>query len=359
MRAEKAGSNFEQIFDGEDLSTFAAGRLELPNGTIVIDVTERSELREARGRLTELAIQLGREDEATRALLVLAKSRISTTRAAQELEDVRSVLRPELAGRLFLATLNGEEIGGEYPKEAFDWIQRLAQGCMRTSTIKTSGRVSQKQIQSILAERHLAGLGPITMGRLAEATGASRPTTIAAIADLEQRGLLYRTDGGVVLHGLTQEIIQRFAIDHSRTRKTVRYADPSGMARSPAEMVNRLAKLQAEALDHIAISGVYGARILRPNLDILGSPRLDLCVFNGDIRFLKAMDAGLQPTTDPGRISLAVHFTKDIRPAAEAGRSRLAPASILDCLADLVQLNLQAQALDFASRSAAAARVRQ
>ena len=92
---------------------------------------------------------------------------------------------------------------------------------------------------------------------------------------------------------------------------------------------------------------VIGAQQYYADLNITAAPRLDLCVYDGDASFVRRIDAGLLETIDPtDKAVLVLHMTRDPRRSPRPP-GELRPASVIDCLADLLEIGLQAEALDF------------
>jgi hypothetical protein len=89
---------------------------------------------------------------------------------------------------------------------------------------------------------------------------------------------------------------------------------------------------------------VVGASQYNSDYDMTASPRLDLCVYDGDIDFMKKLDAGLVGTTDlkARPLSLCIRFRGDF--GYEADPSGLRNASPMDGLAGVLEFGLTAQA---------------
>jgi hypothetical protein len=141
----------------------------------------------------------------------------------------------------------------------------------------------------------------------------------------------------------------KLAEEHALARRLVRYADPTSEGRTPSALAQRLQSLsQKGVVGSVAISGVLGATRYFPSLDITAAPRLDVSVYDGDVRFMSKLDAGLVVVDDPMRkASVVLHLQRDCRPE-ESRAQALDLGARLDCLADLEQMGLQAQAREFA-----------
>lgn len=156
-------------------------------------------------------------------------------------------------------------------------------------------------------------------------------------------------DGPILLHGLRPLALRKLADEHASARKSVRFVDPTGNARMPSAMADRLLSLRSKrGASKVAISGVLGATRYFPDLNITAAPRLDLSVDDGDQRFVAKLDAGLLRTDDQNRKpALVLHMQRDCRPP-EIVEKEPELAARLDCLADLEELGLQAEAEEFA-----------
>jgi hypothetical protein len=129
----------------------------------------------------------------------------------------------------------------------------------------------------------------------------------------------------------------------------MRFADRSGQPESPPVLLRRL---EAVAPLGVAVGGVAGARQYHPELDIIGLPRLDLSVHaptrDADIGFLSRLDPALKPVGDPAEPARVVlHFVRHAEPLFTPNPGGLPWADPVECLLDLDEGGLQAQALEF------------
>jgi hypothetical protein len=139
------------------------------------------------------------------------------------------------------------------------------------------------------------------------------------------------------------------AMDLRSERKPIHFADPSGLARSPAELLKRLVKIKGRKNLDVAISGVMATYHFYEELNITAPPRLDLSVYNGDFNFVRQLDAGLVEVKNlKTHAPLVLHLGRRLRTPSESESPGLDPASPLECMADLLDLGLTAEAQDFA-----------
>ena len=185
---------------------------------------------------------------------------------------------------------------------------------------------------------------------MARETGASVPTVTAAFRSLRQDGVVAPRGASFVLSDeLPWQTVIRLAQEHAKERRVIRFTDPNGLARSPMEMARRLDGLhgRGEAAE-VSFGGVLGAERLYPELDITAPPRLDLCLYNSDTSFVRQLDAGLLETSDPDdKAVLVLHMTRDPTRGPNKSHALVAVASPFDCLADLLEIGLEAEAKDY------------
>lgn len=323
-------------------------RFESPSGSILLEIKRTSGAVELRGVLLSLAYLLQSEPTSTRAICVLKDSRLAGERVQQEIAKFRAAVSPALADRVFLVAVRGGAVQGELPPMDVSLLPMIVESVRRES-VGLPGRVTQQSVKTAALSRWLTTRGRLGVAEMQRATGASMPTVIAAFRAMHQDGLVYAQGTGWSLADeLPWDSVRRMVDAHAAERRVIRFKDPSGHARSPLAMAERLRKLHSggENLD-VDLGGVLGAQLHYPDLDITGAPRLDLCLHHGDTSFLRKMDAGLVKTVDPSdRAVLVIHVTRD--PGRGPRRpGELRPASVVDCLADLLEMGLQAEARDF------------
>jgi len=320
-------------------------RLSSQTGVGLLDLRRTSNARDLRGALVSLAYVLESQPRSTWAICALTETRLSADRIRQELVQFRSLVGA-LGRRLFLVAIEGDRLHGELPS-ADPALEAAVMAVAQRELL--SGKVPRQAVASTAIQAWLDGQARVSVAELRRATGASYPTVAAALKELEQVGALSSDDKGYTYpSSLPWATLQRFAEGHAAGRKTIRFSDPSGLARKPDDMARRLATLQSKGdASAVEIGGVLGAELYYPDLDITAARRLDLCVYDGDLDFVRKIDAGLVQTPDPkAKAVLVVHLAHDIN--HRRGRfDGLRVASTVDCLADLLEIGYQAEAADF------------
>lgn len=320
---------------------------------VLVEVRRTNSVRDVREGLVALAYAVSAASRSSTGLCVIADSRLSRARLQAELARFRAIVRPHLASRLYLATArSGDEpnLDGDLPVRSEAFMSALFDAIRRGTSAGDSVRITRQQVKAALVERALWGLPALSLAELRRQTGASYQTADAALRELEKLGAISgQREGPLQLQGLRPQILRKLADEHARVRKSVHFVDPTGNARTPGAMAERLSALQKKrSTDKVALAGVLGASRYCPDLNITGAPRLDLSVFNSDHRFVSKLDAGLLRTDDHSLKPVVVlHVQRDCRPS-EVVAEASGLAARLDCLADLEELGLHAEAEQFA-----------
>jgi hypothetical protein len=320
---------------------------------VLAEIRRTSTARDVREALVALAYAVGTAPRPANGLCVIADSRLSGARLRSELDRFRAIVRPDLAARLYLAAAKTGEVmylDGESPETSQSFMKALFDAVREEGAVAGATRVTRQQVKAALVERALWGLAPLTLADLRRLTGASYQTANAALIELQKLGVVTgERDGPIVLHGLRPLALRKLADEHAGARKSVRFVDPTGNARMPSAMADRLLSLRSkQGASKVTISGVLGATRYFPDLNITAAPRLDLSVYDGDQRFVAKLDAGLLRTDDQNRKpALVLHMQRDCRPPEIADKEPELAAK-LDCLADLEELGLRAEAEAFA-----------
>jgi hypothetical protein len=335
------------------------GRWDGPRGPILVEVKRTNSMRDVRGALLALAYLVQSEPSTAEAVCVLVDSRLSQSRLEEELNQLRGVLRPQIADRIHLLVdkrapghgrlaLSGSLEG--VPSDFYAWLEELV------ATENLRGHAPQLPPRQIvvatLAQLRLWNEPPVTVKRLQETSGASYPTVAIALKELTDKGWLEDgSERGVRLRHLTIGEWMELGREHARLRKVHLFTDPTGHV-SPEQMARRLARLQETGRlpRSVRIGGVLGASRHFPELDITAAPRLDLSVETEPAHVAEMIDAGLRPKTRPEqRVALAVHATRDPWVITNAGSQPPERwAGELECLADLIEMGFTREASEMA-----------
>lgn len=285
---------------------------------------------------------------------VLVNTKMTSRRLQDELEMFRAIVAGDVAERVWLGKIqrSGRPEGHDCPVPT-DWLDHLVQQELARATPQVRG-ASKYEVLSLLTLYWLQGASPQSADAICQAAGVSYPTLAAVIRELDVDHAIERDSSRKVhLNRLPQDAWKRWAVAKTRVRKTVRFVDYAGQARSPEEMVQRLRRLK---LQNVAVAGVLGAKHYYPQLDITSSPRLDLTVHgdNVNLDFVDKLDAGLQRSINPDDTpQLVVHYL--LRPKAffEVDSEGTIWADPVECLADLFEarLNTQADEMLFAMKA--------
>jgi hypothetical protein len=164
-----------------------------------------------------------------------------------------------------------------------------------------------------------------------------------------KRSVLRYSDRRVELRDFPYEEWARLIAVSEDTRSTMRFRDTSGSPRSQEALIRRMTTLQ---IPELAIGGVHGAKHYYPELDLVGSPRLDLSYYcrssSADLSFVQKLDPALQRADDSAdSAALVVHLARRAEVLPLEQSSGLKYADPVECLIDLHEARLEAQAKEF------------
>jgi hypothetical protein len=302
--------------------------------------------RNVRASLLGLAYLLANAPK-DRGLLVLADSRITEKRLKNELHLVGQTLRPDVAERLALVIEKDHGYVGipdDLGKDFRAWLDAL----VRQETRDGKLRQSHYAVLEVLLHQWLLGKGPMTTDWIMKTIGCSYPTVARALRRLDHV-LIRHSDRRVELRRFPSEDWARLVATSDEVRSTTRFADRFGQKRSPEALVRRLSPLERADL---AVGGAIGARHYDPDLDLVGTPRLDLSLHcpakRVDWSFVERLDPALEKTErrdEPA--ALAVHLVRRSVSLFQDDGGGLQWADPVECLLDLHEARLEAQAKEF------------
>ena len=127
------------------------------------------------------------------------------------------------------------------------------------------------------------------------------------------------------------------------------YADVSDQPHSYDSLLQRLWRLN---IKYIAVGGVLGAKRFHDDLDIVGAPRLDLCIHAPEkyvnLDFMHALDPALERTRDTHRPArVALHFIRRKDALFDQDADGTLWADPVECLLNLYNARLEQQARRF------------
>lgn len=317
--------------------------------------TNTHSFRNVRASLLGLAYLLAIDPD-SRALLVLAESRISPNRLHAETDFIKQTLKPGIADRLVLAVLSdGVPIGLPPDLDGEPFHSWLGEVVNRESNRGTKSRQSYEEILKVMIRQRWLVDEPVTTDWITKAVGCSYPTAAAALQRLGYV-VIRHTNRMSKLRMFPREEWSRLVSIADEVRGTKRFVDQSGQPRSPQSLLRRLATL---GHNDLAIGGIEGARHYKPDIDLIGLPRLDLSLHSPKSRinwsFVEHLDPALRETDDRNApASLVVHVVRRrksfFEPDKSGAHNDLQWADPVECLLDLHEARLESQAkelLDF------------
>ncbi len=305
-------------------------------------------LRTLRTSLMQVAYPVG-EDPVTHGYVVLANSSITMERVREEWERAATILRDEVLHRLTICLqVEGDIRGIPHDPDAETKLMLAEVVEAERGKMSTARTDYSFVIQKLLLHQWLTSGEPVTSEWLARTAGCSYPAVARALNSLGSL-LDRRSDRRVVLRWFPKEEFARLLAIADRARSTVRFADQSGQPRSAESHVRRLEKLNPPGL---AIGGVLGAKHRYPDLDLVGTPRLDLSLHSPGKRlkldFIERLDPALKRVDDPlAPANVVVHAVRQADAQFTPREGGLAWADPVECLFDLHEARLDLQAGQF------------
>jgi len=318
--------------------------------TAVFEVKAKlSGIRMVRNALVQL-VSILLDFPQKRAYLLLVDSRISQTSLDDELGRLQAALRPAIAERLFIITANEGNIKHIPPGilEPDLSVLREQVALSAEMPIPLPRPDMQFEVLKVLLHQWTLGRGPATYKWLQETVGCAY-RTVANIVDRLGPAILRLPDRRIQLRCFPRNIWDQAVAEAPKARGTILFADRSGQPRSPESLLRRLRMQEPTG---VAVGGVLGAKRFCPSLDIVSSPRLDLCIHaasgNVNLDFVQRLDPGLQQIRhmhEPA--TLAVHFLRRAIPLFDEDPDGTLWGDPVECLFDLYEARLGSQADEF------------
>lgn len=315
------------------------------DGKEIIEVKERMRgRRDFTAAVTQLGLYCQRVPGVRRAHLVLWHPGLSERSLRRLWSELGELLVPEVASRLGLvcAWPDGQLLIPDDPR-----ARRLSDA-LRVAVSTGEGpraRMDRSyEVLKLLLLRYFLGQGKIRISELQAQTGLSYPTVARDLASLDAH-IKRHSDRSVELTSFPSAHWVALRALATKLRATQAYEDATGRSANIERLVRRLAAVDAP---HAAFGGVIGARHWKADIDIEGTPRIDLCVHapdgHRDMAFLSRVDPALEPTDDASGAVLVVHTLLRAEPHFESAADGLRIADPVEVLLDLYELRLQDQA---------------
>lgn len=309
---------------------------------LVLKRFDVSSVRDFRALVLEAAISI----EAARmpAEILLFTPKISRKTISTAWDEVIAVLRPEVASRLYLT------ISSDTRDRSFPLFLKNELASVRI------GRPNYTfEVLRIIANSNRSGADKLTIARITELIGASQTPIRRSLQMLKEAGLIngYSCD----VPEMTLELLARVgALPEVLRLRFKQGATP----RSTQDLLDRAKRAFARSKrwSTFALSGVPAAKNDYADIDLLGLPRLDLCLQTGrhamsvDLEMLEDLDAGLEIEPNPtARAPIVIGLTRAnidlVRSPAHGGTPL---ASHFDVYLSLLDMGLRKQAVDYAKQ---------
>ncbi len=312
---------------------------------------EARDARKLRATLMDMA-RIAASGNTQRVVLILEEPRLTAQRLLDEWAGAASVFQPALFSRLSIAVhRSGAWTGIPHIPDGVDLnvLEEILNHQLSEQKPSVGrGAESSCEILRLLVHQWLLGERSVAVGWLMETAGVSHPTVSRALARFEHC-LIRHSDRSVGLRYFPRDEWAKLLAGADEIRATVSFAYHSGLKRSPESLLSRLADLNRK---DIAVGGVLGALHYQPSLDLLGNPRLDLSLHSAgkqaDLSFVERLDPALERTARRDESpSLVVHVIRRATSLFQPANDGMFWADPVECLLDLHEARLEAQALEF------------
>lgn len=344
---------FYNVFTMNELKKQNSGGIaksDFISPTAVIEIKRNlSAVRGLRDGLIQVIKLLIKHPEKQGYLLLLDPG-IRSTILHGEVEDLRSALLPGIAERLRLIVAKERTIV-EKPSDMNEadwtfvknWIATL-----KEPQVALPNPDKKSEVLLFILLQWVTDKAPISSRWIERTVGCSYRTVSAAINELGP-AIKRESDRRVRLKYFPEESWRRIAAMAQKIRTSMYYVDASGQSRSPESLLKRLNLIGRH---DIAIGGVLGAKHYFPNLDIVGTPRLDICLHvpgkSVNLSFIHQLDPALERTRDRHRPArLVLHYIRRKEPLFTRGENGFLWADPVECLLNLYDARLDVQAAHF------------
>ncbi len=319
----------------------------MANSTHQIIVRDLRNTRDLRARILTLAAELATAPRSTGRLVVIDPA-ITTATIRKEWRDHLPALATEVRARMALQI------------EQADPVREIRDSAQTTADLLPLERPNYRhEVLRLLLAASLENTQPPSVKQLVEHIGVSQTPIREALAELKQAGLVHASGRGV---GITTGDLSNELLAKLRALpQTLRFRFERGARiKSPAELVHRAEPLLGPDgpvnWQLFALSGTPVAQRQVSNLDLVGTPRLDLLANiprgdkDFDARILRLLDDGLEP--EPNVLAPAPVVLTLVRanPPLEVTTNThpVRQARSCDVFLSLLDMGLRAQALHYA-----------
>jgi hypothetical protein len=327
------------------------GGVDATQGGAIIEVEKGvAGVRNVRAGLLQLASDLVEKPDEVRGYLVLPDTSITLDRLRDEWVRCIPVIHGNLLNRMTVCVGRDDRFVG-IPDELHENTQKLLAKYLsgKGSPTRASRRDASFVVLKVLLHHWLTKGGAVTTQWLGDTAGYSYPTIANAVASLGSL-IERRSDRRILLRWLPREQLARMVALSDTARGTTRFVDRSSQPRTPEEHLHRLETLHLH--QDLGVGGVLGAKHYFPELDLVGTPRLDLSQHGGgrhpDLRFIEKLDPALKRVDDPLEpATVVVHQVGHAKSLFTKRDEGLSWADPVECLLDLYEARLEAQAHQF------------
>jgi len=290
--------------------------------------------------------QLLQDNPDLKATLIIDETRISPQRLEAEWQSYEELFDRSILARLsavvYLNAARSQTLGS-LGAETWDFADEIhATLSSKRQTSNGQSADSYLDLFRIMLINWFRRTGPLQIKALCHLSGYSYPTVASALEKMTPH-LLRHSDRSVELKAFPPEIWRKLLVDSKTLRGSLAFA-----ARKPRPLKILIENLDNDSGLDIGLGGIIGARHYLPDIDLVGTHRLDLTLNDASDEYVRDLTRRLDPALQPVDAGQApqVVIHRVVRPGTffvDAGNGRLV-ADEVECLLDLHEARLELQA---------------
>jgi hypothetical protein len=273
-------------------------------------------------------------DPGSMVMLMLTNSRMGIGRLDEEVARFRSLLAPKVAERCYAYSYDEFHLQRDWDEGYRHWVDEVVSG--RGELVRRSS--SRSSVLGLIFSLTLRGVYKTSISEIVQATGASRPTVVAALQLLQVENAITSDRGAIYIylerfpHGPWLQWVHRYL----ETQRTVNFVIERGARPAWNELLDGVRRL--DRVD-VGVGGTLGAMRHCPHLQLDTALPLHLSVrgsADADLAFVRRIHPLLTPQSGSSApVALSLHFLDRPNPLFSDAVDGLRWADAVACLLDL------------------------
>lgn len=313
-----------------------------------------SSAREMRDKFFEMALTLLNSPE-KKGLYVILNSRLTDERINEEVTDFRRLFLDSVLKRIWVLSIEYDSEGitrknlRSFSENTDPDIERLIPTlskklCLVSKETQIDYNFFVKKLFILKCLTHPEFISRDWLKKMLGCSHTAIDRSVDSMGSLIERNKSRK----MRLKYVPDELLMDLVVRGLKARSTARFRYKFGGDAPKQEWLNRLKEAK---IPEVMIGGIAGTHAHYPEVDITGTPRIDLSVrlLRGslDYSFLDDVAPGLKQIHDPFEpADLVIHTVRHLDPFKNASLKE-GYADEVECLLDLFELNLKTQGYQF------------